>query len=110
MVNVPIFDQQARLVGIADLLHEGVGLVIESDGAGHRDEIPHSKDNVREESLERLGLVVSRVTAVDHKDRKELRIRLGKARLHASMLQSKRRWTLDKPDWWWRWEPGRRWD
>lgn len=110
MVNVPIFDKQGRLVGVADLLHEGVGLVIESDGAGHRDEIPHSKDNVREESLERLGLVVSRVTAVDHKDRRALRIRLQKARLHASMLQSKQNWTIDKPDWWWRWEPGRRWD
>ena len=110
LVNAPIFDLEGNLAGVADLLHEASGLVIESDGAGHRDEIPHAEDNVREEKLERLGLVVSRVTAVDHRNRHALRGRLGEARLHATLLRRERNWTLEKPDWWWRWKPGRRWD
>ncbi len=110
MVNAPIFDLDGKLAGIADLLCETTGLVIESDGAGHRDEVPHSDDNVREEVLERLGLVVSRVTAVDHRQPAQLRIRLRQAQRHARMLKRDQKWTLEKPDWWWRWEPGRRWD
>ncbi len=35
-VNVPIFDLDGRLLGIADLLDEEAGLVTEFDGAQHR--------------------------------------------------------------------------
>ncbi|MEO6472214.1 MAG: DUF559 domain-containing protein [Aeromicrobium sp.] len=110
LVNAPVFDRAGRLVGVADLLCERTGLVIESDGAGHRQEIPHAEDNVREEALERLGFVVSRVSAVDHRQPLELRSRLRNAQLHANTLVRERKWSLEKPDWWWGWEPGRRWD
>jgi len=110
LVNVPIFDDDERLAGIADLFEPKSGLVVESDGAGHREEVAHAKDNIREEKFERLGLVVSRVGAIDHRNLPELSSRLAAARLHATLLNRERIWTLDKPDWWWRWEPGRRWD
>lgn len=110
MVNVAVFDFDGRLAGIADLLHEESGLVIESDGAGHREETAHADDNVREEGLERLGLSVSRVGAIDHKNERALVDRLGSALLYSRMSTNPRRWTLEKPDWWWTWEPARRWD
>jgi hypothetical protein len=109
-VNVPIFDRAGRLAGIADLLDRAAGLVLESDGSGHRVELAHAEDNVREESFEVLGLFVSRVGAVDHRDERALVQRLQEARLHASMRAAEPRWTTDKPDWWFRWAPGRRWD
>ena len=109
-VNVPIFDLQGNLAGIADLLDDASGFVIESDGGGHREELEHADDNVREEGFERLGLFVSRVGSVDHRDERALTDRLTSGRLHARLNQKLRNWTLEKPDWWWRWEPGRRWD
>lgn len=109
-VNVPIFDLSGSLAGIADLLDRKVGLVIESDGSGHRDEAAHAEDNVREEAFEVLNLFVSRVGAVDHREESALASRLQQARLHASMRAVQPRWTTEKPDWWWRWAPGRRWD
>lgn len=109
-VNVPIFDLSGNLVGIADLLDRAAGLIIESDGSGHRAEEAHAEDNVREESFEVLDLFVSRVGALDHRDEPVLVQRLQQARLHASMRTGEPRWTTDKPDWWFRWAPGRRWD
>ena len=108
--NIPVFDFDGRLAGVADLLDEESGLVIESDGAGHREELAHAEDNVREEGLERLGLFVSRVSSADHKNESALVDRLAAGRLHARMIANPRGWTLEKPDWWWRWAPGRRWD
>jgi len=88
-VNVPIFDRDERLAGVGDLLEPKTGLVVESDGAGHREEVAHVKDNVREEKFEQLGLVVSRVGAIDHRNLPELSRRLAAARLHATLLEGK---------------------
>ncbi|MBC7631642.1 hypothetical protein [Aeromicrobium sp.] len=109
-VNVPIFDRAGRLAGVADLLDHAAGFVIESDGAGHRTEARHAKDNIREEGLEVLGLFVVRVSAMDHRDERELASRLQRGRLHAAMRRVKPLWTTDQPAWWSGWEPGRRWD
>lgn len=109
-VNVPVFDLHGNLAGVADLLDEDAGFVIESDGSGHREELVHADDNAREEGFERLGLFVSRVGSVDHRDERALVDRLASGRLHARMSHQARSWTLKKPDWWWRWAPGRRWD
>lgn len=108
-VNVPIFNPHGTLLGIADLLDEEAGLVIESDGADHRENERHTDDNRREEAFERSGLVVSRVTSLDHQDRWRTVGRLVAARRDA-LRTVKREWTTAKPDWWWTWEPGRRWD
>lgn len=109
-VNVPVFDLDEKLAGIVDLLDRAANFVIESDGAGHREELTHSGDNVREEGVEVLGLFVSRVTAVDHRDLASLVNRLRTTRLHARMRKVPQLWTTEKPDWWWGWQPGRRWD
>ncbi len=44
LVNCAILDRDGRLLGIADLLDEAAGLVVEYDGADHRGAIRHSKD------------------------------------------------------------------
>ncbi|MCL3818478.1 endonuclease domain-containing protein [Aeromicrobium wangtongii] len=108
-VNVPIFSLGGRLLGIADLLDEEAGLVIESDGGHHRENRQHTEDNVREEDFERSGLVVVRVTALDHQQRWRTVGRIAAARRDA-LHATKREWTTSKPAWWWTWPPARRWD
>lgn len=109
LVNVPVFDLGGRLLGVADLLDEATGLVIESDGADHREAERHTDDNRREERFERAGMVVCRVTSLDHGDRFGTAARLTAGRGDAAR-SARRAWTLEKPDWWWRWASGRRWD
>ncbi len=108
-VNVPIFSPFGRILGIADLLDEDAGLVIESDGGHHREGEQHTDDNVREEDFERSGLVVVRVTSLDHQHRWRTVGRITAARRDA-LRAIKREWTTTKPEWWWSWAPGRRWD
>ncbi|OUZ09917.1 hypothetical protein BHE97_08875 [Aeromicrobium sp. PE09-221] len=108
-VNVPVFSPAGDLLGIVDLLDLDSGLMVETDGEHHRDLIHHTKDNWREEKLERAGAVVSRVTAWDHRDRLALSARLNEARRAAGRIHD-HRWTLAQPDWWRKWEPARRWD
>ena len=107
--NAPVFDLAGGLLGVADLIDPETGLVIESDGSHHREAEQHTDDNRREERFERANAVVCRVTALDHKDRWETVRRIRAAYRDAARLTD-RFWTLEKPDWWWAWEPGRRWD
>lgn len=107
--NVPVFDLAGNLLGIADLIDPATGLVIESDGAGHREARQHTDDNVREEKFERARLVVCRVTSLDHADRWATVGRINRARLDASK-ETDRRWTLQKPNWWWSWKHAQRWE
>jgi very-short-patch-repair endonuclease len=107
--NTPVFDLASGLLGVADLIDPETGLVIESDGSHHREAEQHTDDNRREERFERANAVVCRVTALDHKDRWETVRRIRAAYRDAARLTD-RFWTLEKPDWWWDWEPGRRWD
>lgn len=107
-VNVPVFDPTGRLLGVADLLDEDSGLVIESDGGHHREAVAHTTDNHREEDFERHGLVVCRATALDHRHRFRLAGRIAAA--HRDAQRSTRRlWTTEPPPWWDTWTPGRRW-
>lgn len=110
LVNWPVFDLNGYLLGIADLIEPTVGLILESDGADHREQVRHSEDNVREEKFERSGLVVARAGAIDHRksNSSELKQRLMSARSDAASNRIKRRWTLEQPSWWDTWEPGRR--
>ncbi|WP_019146024.1 DUF559 domain-containing protein [Aeromicrobium massiliense] len=109
LVNAPVFDTVGALAGVADLLVPSLGLVIESDGSGHREERTHAEDNHREEKLERLGLTVVRVSALDHRRSADLAARLRTAAAHARHRAAEARWTLTPPPWWETWEPGRRW-
>lgn len=110
LVNVPVFDLSGNLLGVPDLLDAESGLVLESDGAGHREEHQHGDDNLREERFERHNLTVVRVMARDHRDPLGIAVRINRARNDAARRDMSRdTWTLDQPGWWQTWEPGRRW-
>lgn len=108
--NRAVFDRSGRLLGIPDLLDAEAGLAIEYDGAswraersnGHRDRAQHREDNIREERLERAGLVVVRVDKADLTQHgTELAARLRAA--HTEGLTRDRGrdgWTLDEPEGW----------
>lgn len=101
LVNVPVFDLNGNFLGAPDLLDVEAGLAIEFDGAGHRERKQHREDNVREEGLERGGLVVARADSLDLTvHRAELARRLRAA--HADALRHRRPmgWTLAEPSWW----------
>ncbi len=99
LVNVPVFSRQGDLLGVPDLLDVSCGLVLESDGAQHRDTQTHAEDNRREETFEDHDLEVVRFGAVDHRDPGDLlrRIRAGRRRALAHL---DRCWTVDPPAWW----------
>lgn len=73
LLNPTLLDAGERFVAVPDLFDEEAGLALEYDGAswdsdraeGHRDPRQHREDNVREESIERLGGIVVRADAAD---------------------------------------------
>jgi hypothetical protein len=69
LVNPRILRADGLFLARVDLLDEEAGLVLEYDGAHHRELRQHSADNLREERLERAGLRVLRFTSVDMRDR-----------------------------------------
>lgn len=108
LVNVPVFDLDGALLGVADLIDPATGLVIESDGGHHREAGQHTEDNVREERFERAGAVVCRVTSIDHRARWATVGRIAAAQRDA-VRSSRRTWTLDQPDWWTHSHAAQRW-
>lgn len=101
-VNVPIFDLDGRLLGIADLLDHEAGLVTEFDGGQHRDRRQHRADNEREELFEDAGLTVVRADSLDlleHDRRLAVRLRSGHRR-GMQRDRSRDRWTVVAPQWW----------
>lgn len=105
-VNVPVFDLHGNLLGIADLIDDEAGVVLESDGSQHREITQHRDDNEREELFENVGLAVARFMAADHRDRWKVVGRIEAARWRAR--GHRRAWTLDPPPWWFSWKPGAR--
>ena len=75
-VNCPVHDRAGNLLGIADLLDEEAGLVVEFDGADHRAARRHTDDIRREDGFRRHGLEVARVTGLDLLDRRRVVARL----------------------------------
>ena len=108
--NRAVFDLDGRLLGVPDLLDAEAGLVLEYDGArwssgranGHRDREQHREDNVREERLERAGLIVVRADSSDLvRHRTALAGRLRAARTDGLARDRTRdRWTLTEPSTW----------
>lgn len=109
LVNTPVFDLSGHLLGVPDLLDPETGLILESDGAHHREAEQHANDNWREERFERSGLIVCRVTGLDHGDPQHTVRRMRSAYGDATRCRP-RLWTTTKPRWWSAWSPGRRWD
>lgn len=72
-LNPTLTARDGRFVAMPDLFDEDAGLALEYDGAtwegersaGHRDPEQHREDNVREEAMERLGVLVVRAGAGD---------------------------------------------
>lgn len=101
LVNVPVFTRHGRLLGIADLLDEEAGLVVEFDGADHAGARRRSKDAGREGGLRNHRLEVERATGFDLHDVPTLVRRLHSARRRAPWLaEGDRPWTLQPPPWW----------
>lgn len=92
LVNTPVHDLRGDFLGIPDLLEPLAGLVIEYDGAHHREQLQHTADNAREERFEAHGLSVVRVTSVDLDDPTRTADRILDA--HARALSSGR-----MPEW-----------
>jgi hypothetical protein len=92
LVNCPVRDRDSgRLLGIADLLDETAGLVIEFDGADHRGAHRHTKDVDREELLRRHQLEVCRVTGLALRDQARVAVRLRAAHARAGFQRPEER-------------------
>ncbi|MFK4089626.1 endonuclease domain-containing protein [Kribbella sp. NPDC020789] len=79
LVNTPVYDLNGKFLGIVDLLEPVAGLSLEYDGEYHSDLTQQTRDNYREESLERCGLTVLRVTALDLRNPSALITRVQEA-------------------------------
>ncbi|MET7282594.1 hypothetical protein ABZS29_30480 [Kribbella sp. NPDC005582] len=79
LVNAPVHDLDGRFLGIVDLLEGFAGLALEYDGEYHWELGQQTRDNYREEGLERNGLTVLRVTALDLRNPPALITRIQEA-------------------------------
>ena len=77
------------------------GLATEFDGQDHRARRQHRADNIREEKLEGVNLIVSRVDSLDLRTRLALIDRL-RSRYSQGLDRdrSQDNWTLEQPAWW----------
>ena len=98
LVNCPIYDLSGRLLGIADLIDLEAGMVVEFDGADHREAARHTRDVVKEDALRRVGIEVVRVTGseVDNQVLVGDRVRAGRARAKFEP-EDQRRWVARPP-------------
>lgn len=95
LLNVAVYDRHGRLLGLADLLDEQAGLVIEFDGADHRNRRQHTRDVGRDEDMRRVGLEVTRLTGTDLHHRTRVVARLLGARSRARFEPADQRsWVL----------------
>lgn len=100
-VNQPVWDRDGRLLGIADLLDEGAGLVGEFDGADHRTASRHTRDLSRQQRLEEHRLQVCRVTGPDLAETARVVQRVHFHRCRALCLPPQERsWTTVPPPGW----------
>ena len=107
LVNPVVYNEREEFLGEPDLLDVDAGLALEYDGVswraeralGHRDEEQHREDNVREEILERTGLIVCRTGKRDlTRYRSQLGRRLLSARADGLSRDRRRdRWFIAEP-------------
>ncbi|QVT78592.1 hypothetical protein ENKNEFLB_00970 [Nocardioides aquaticus] len=100
LVNCAVRDPAGRLLGVADLLDQEAGLVVEYDGAEHRGDRRSSRDAVKDEDLRDAGLEVTRVTGRDLHDPDLVVARLVRARARALVSRGPRRWVVTPPAPW----------
>jgi hypothetical protein len=101
LVNQPVWDLDGRLLGIADLLDEEAGLVVEFDGAEHRRARRHTRDVAREDRMRRVGLEYVKVTGLDVLQPTRVADRMLSTRARARWEPpARRRWTTVPPPGW----------
>ena len=101
LVNRHVWDEQGRLLGMADVFDPVAGVFGEYDGAIHRGAGRHTSDVRREDKVRRNGLEYFKVTGLDLHDSAMVAERMVTTRGRA--LKSGRRgtWTLEAPPGWW---------
>ena len=107
LLNPTLLDATGRFVAMLDLFDEEAGLALEYDGArwdsdrseGHRDRRQHREDNVREEAVERLGVIVVRADAADLGPyRRQTAYRMRQARADGlGRDRGRDRWIVQRP-------------
>lgn len=90
LVNPVVHDRSGHRLGEVDLLDVDAGLVIEYDGADHREAGQHSHDVTKEAGLRGVGLEVTRVTGADLR---------RPARLVDRLLAARGRALFEPPAW-----------
>ena len=104
LCNQPVFDLAGNLVAIPDLLDEEAGCAGEYQGADHKDGERHRKDVARHDRLRSVGIEVYEVVGGDLLDTDLVTKRMHAAHDRSLFLPpGRRRWTLEKPDWWEPW-------
>jgi hypothetical protein len=98
LVNCPVHDRAGRLLGIADLLDLGAGLVVEFQGAEHRGAVRQTADLRKESAMRRVGLEVTGVSGLDLEDQDLVVHRLLEARSRALFeSEADRSWIARPP-------------
>lgn len=99
LVNRVVLDERGRRIGEVDLLDEEAGMVLEIDGADHRDAETQIRDITKEDALRRAGLEVARVTGRQARRRDELVERVTSTRGRCLFSPpDRRRWSLQPID------------
>jgi hypothetical protein len=107
LCNQPLFDLEGNLLAIPDLFDQA-GCAGEYQGADHKDGERHREDVARHERLRSAGIEVFEVVGGDLADQDLVAKRMHATRDRSLFLPpERRRWTLEKPDWWEPWARAR---
>lgn len=101
LVNQYVWDDQGRLLGMADIFDPVAGVFGEYDGATHRAAGRHTSDVRREDKVRRAGLEYFTVTGLDLHDREAVAERMLSTRKRALSSDRRSGWTLEPPPGWW---------
>lgn len=101
LCNPPIFDLDGKHLLTPDLFDPVAGVVGEYNGALHEGKPVRRRDLDREELCRELELEVATMLSTDLRDVRSFEQRLdGAYRRAAAVDRSRRRWTLEQPEWW----------
>jgi hypothetical protein len=103
LVNVPLYaTHTGASLGRPDLLDVEAGVVVEYDGAHHRDPAQHRADNAREHLLEDAGLIVIRFDGHDTLVTQSKTIDVMRSARRRGLQRDRRldRWSTTWTPWW----------
>ena len=103
LVNVALYDTRTGAsLGRPDLLDVEAGVVVEYDGAHHRDPVQHRADNAREHRLEEAGLIVIRFDGHDTLVTQARTLEVMRSAHRRGLQRDRRhdRWSTTWTPWW----------